>query len=222
VLDVGCGPGALTERLAELAGGDRVSAGDPSESFVNACSGRVPGADVRRAAAEELPWDDDAFDAALSQLVMNFMRDPERGASEMSRVVRPGGAVAACTWDYAGGMEMLRLFWDAAKQLNRDAPDEGERMRQRTTGELDELWRATGFDEVETAHLMVEQTYADFDELWEPFTFGIGPAGTYCASLEPEAREALRDETLRRLGSPAGPFTLRAKACAVRGSVPSG
>ena len=217
VVDVGCGPGALTERLVERLGAENVAAADPSEPFVAAATERAPGADVRRAAAEELPWDDDSFDAALSQLVVNFMSDADAGVAEMRRVARAGGVVAACTWSYGQDMQMLRAFWDAARALNPDAPDEGSTMRYRSVEELDELWRRVGLSEVETGHLQVETTYTGFDDLWEPFTFGVGPAGSYLAGLEPEQRETLRGELYRGLGEPNGPFTLSATACAVRG-----
>jgi ubiquinone/menaquinone biosynthesis C-methylase UbiE len=219
VVDVGCGPGALTERLVERIGAESVSAADPSEPFVAAAAERAPGADVRQAAAEELPWEADCFDAALSQLVVNFMSDADAGVSEMCRVVRSGGAVAACTWSYGTDMEMLRAFWDAARRLDSGAPDEGSTMRFRSAEELDELWRRVGLDEVETGHLRVETTYSGFEDFWEPFTFGVGPAGAYCARLEPEQREALRAELFAGVGKPDGPFTLGAEACAVRGIV---
>jgi SAM-dependent methyltransferase len=219
VLDVGCGPGALTEQLARVVGAEQVGAVDPSEPFVAACRERVPGADVRRGDAEELPFEDDSFDAAASQLVVNFMRDPLAGASEMRRVVRAGGIVAACTWDYGDGMEMLRLFWAAARSLDDAAPDEGRTMRYRSTEELGELWSEAGIAEVETGHLTVESTYSGFDDLWEPFTFGVGPAGSYCAALEPDRRQQLRDRLFESVGAPTGPFTLGARACAVRGTI---
>ena len=218
VVDVGCGPGALTERLVQLAGANDVAAADPSEPFVAAATERAPGADVRLAAAEELPWEDDRFDAALSQLVVNFMRDADAGVSEMRRVVRPGGVVAACTWSYGEDMEMLRSFWDAARRLDSGAPDEGSTMPYRSVEELDELWRRVGLSEVRTGKLRVETSYAGFEELWEPFTFGVGPAGAYLAKLSPEQREQLRRELFEGLGEPSGPFTLSATACAVRGS----
>jgi SAM-dependent methyltransferase len=217
VLDVGSGPGALAERLAERVGSDLVSAADPSEPFVAACAARVPGADVRRADAEKLPWRDGSFDAALAQLVVNFMRDPHAGVAEMRRVVRPGGIVGACTWDYGDGMRMLRVFWDTARALDPDAPDEARTMRFRSSEELEELWRAVGFDDVETGPLVVETTYTDFDDFWQPLTLGVGPAGAYCESLEPKQQKALRDELFVNLGSPVGSFTLSARAWAVRG-----
>jgi ubiquinone/menaquinone biosynthesis C-methylase UbiE len=217
VLDVGCGPGALAEALAERVGAERVAAADPSEPFVEACAARVPGADVRRADAEELPWADSEFDAALAQLVVNFMRDAQAGVSEMRRVARAGGVVAACTWDYGGGMQMLRAFWDSARGFDPQAPDEAS-MRFRTADELEELWRAVGLSDVQTGELVVETAYASFDEFWEPFTLGVGPAGAYTTSLDPDRQQALRDDVLARLGSPDGPFTLSALAWAVRGT----
>ena len=134
VLDVGCGPGGLTAALAARFGAANVAAVDPSEAFAAACRARVPGADVRRASGEALPFDDDAFGAALSQLVLTFVRDPDRMAAEMKRVVRPGGAVAACTFE-ANGVAMLRGFWAAALRFDPGAPDEA-RMPFRTMPEL--------------------------------------------------------------------------------------
>ena len=216
-LDVGCGPGALTEELARRLGAESVIAADPSESLVAACAERVPGADVRVARAESLPWPDDSVDAALAQLVVNFLEDAAAGVTEMRRLVRPEGLVAACTWDYAEGMRMLRMFWDAALALDPDAPDEGRTMRHQNPGDLAALWREVGLEEVETAPLEVEAAYADFDDFWEPFLSGAGPGGAYCASLEPERQAALREECHVRLGEPDGPFRLPARALAVRG-----
>jgi ubiquinone/menaquinone biosynthesis C-methylase UbiE len=217
VVDVGCGPGPLTERLVQRVGAGNVAAADPSEPFVAAATERAPGADVRQAAAEELPWGDDRFDAALSQLVVNFMRDADAGVSEMRRVARPGGVVAACTWSYGEDMEMLRGFWDAARRLDSGAPDEGSTMRYRSAEELEELWQRVGLDDVDTDHLRVETGYTGFDDLWEPFTYGVGPAGAYLAKLDSGQREQLRTELFKGLGEPAGQFTLSATACAVRG-----
>lgn len=216
-LDVGCGPGGLTEALAAVLGAEGVAAADPSEPLLAACAERVSGADTRVAAAEELPWPDGAFDAALSQLVVNFMRDANAGVREMRRVVRPGGVVASCTWDYAGGMRMLRTFWDAALELDPAAPDEGRLMRFQDPDDLRGLWEAVGLRAVETDALVVEAGYAGFDDFWEPFTLGGGPGGAYCTSLDPEGQEALREACFRHLGKPAGPFTLSARAWAVRG-----
>ena len=180
---------------------------------------RVAGADIRLAPAESLPWADGSFDAALSQLVVNFMEDANAGVREMQRVVVSGGVVAACTWEY-DGMRMLRMFWQAALTVHPEAPDEGRVMRFQGAADLDALWRETGLRDIETAPLDVAVEYQDFDDYWLPFESGIGPAGSYCASLEPAARTAVRNELFRRLGEPAGPFTLTARASAVRGKKP--
>src|SRR5512132_2989471 len=156
VLDVGCGPGGLAAALAEIVGQENVAAVDPSPPFVSVCRARLPTAEVRVAAAEELPFPDGFFDGGFAQLVVNFMSDAERGVGEMKRVVRQGGTVAACTWDYADGMTMLRAFWDAAHEVVPDqAPqaDEGTTMRYCTLPELTDLWRKVGLDDVRGGEL---------------------------------------------------------------------
>jgi SAM-dependent methyltransferase len=216
-LDVGCGSGLLTSALADRLGAASVAAADPSEPLLAACARRVPGADVRRAPAEELPWPDASFDAVLSQLVLNFVADADAAVAEMRRVAAPAGILASCTWDYAGGMRMLHTFWDAAAELDPQAPDEAN-MRYRTEEELASLWERRGLNDVETGPLEVEVDYLGFDDYWEPFTLGVGPTGAYYASLDPEAGEALREGCFTRLGSPAGPFSSTARAFAVRGT----
>jgi ubiquinone/menaquinone biosynthesis C-methylase UbiE len=217
VLDVGCGPGSLTEALGDVAGPEHVAALDPSEPFAAATADRVPAAEVQVGAAESLPWLADTFDAALAQLVVNFMSDAEAGVAEMRRVVRRGGTVASCTWDYSGGMTMLRTFWDAALSLDSETPDEARTMRYNDPDSLRQLWLRAGLQAVENNTLVVEASYTDFDDFWEPFTGGVGPAGAYTSSLEPDRREAVREECRRRLGDPDGPFTLSATAWAVKG-----
>ena len=219
LLDVGCGPGGLAQALADVVGEENVSAVDPSEPFVETCRERLPGADVRVAAAEELPFPEDSFDGAFAQLVVNFMSDAERGVGEMKRVVRKGKTVAACTWDYADGMTMLRAFWDAAREV---APDEAGRadestMRYSDLASLTGLWREVGLNEIDSGELSVSADYEDFDDLWAPFPSGIGPAGAFCAALEPERQHALRTAFARRLGDPTGPFELSARAWHVVG-----
>jgi SAM-dependent methyltransferase len=219
VLDVGTGTGALAGQAAGLVGAANVAAVDPSEPFVESCRARLPDADVRVAPAESLPFDDDSFDAVLAQLVVPFMSDARRGVSEMSRVAKPGAVVGASVWDYAGGMRMLRAFWDAAAALDPEsaARDEGRLLRYASPDELDALWSEVGLDDVETTALEVEASYDDFDDLWTPFLGGFGPAGAYAASLEPDAQAALREQLRKNLGDPDGPFTLTATAWCVRG-----
>jgi SAM-dependent methyltransferase len=223
-LDVGCGPGALAAVLVERLGAARVSAADPSASFADACRTRLPGVDVVEASAEALPFADGAFDAALSQLVVNFMRDGESGVRQMARVTRPGGIVAACVWDYRDEMTLLRAFWDAAREVDPErgaVADEGVVMRWCTERGLAELWRAAGLGSVRVGSLVASATYADFDDLWSPLPTGVGPAGTFCKSLEEDDRAALRDAFRARLGVGGSPFTLTARAWSVVGSAPS-
>jgi SAM-dependent methyltransferase len=223
-LDVGCGPGALTAALAELLGEASVCAADPSEPFVQACRARVPGAEVVVAPAEALPFADHAFDATLSQLVVNFMRDPEAGVREMARVTRPGGVVASCVWDYAGEMTLLRAFWDAAREVDPERAavvDEGTVMRWCGDGELAELWRDAGLRDVQFGQLVVRAGYANFEDLWAPLPTGVAPSGAFCKSLDDERRAALHDAYRSRLGVGKRPFELTARAWAVAGVVPA-
>ena len=215
VLDVGCGSGVLTEELARRVGAEQVSGVDPSP-LLEACAERVPGAELKQGAAEALPWPDDSFDAAVAQLVIHFMEDSAAGVGEMARVTRPGGVVAACSWDFGGGMEVLRVYWEAARELDDDLS--GERAFGKLE-ELDALWRELGFEEVEAGPLEVSTEYEDFDELWDSFLLGVGPAGRYAVSLPPERQDALREEYRRRLGEPTGRIPMRARAWAARGRV---
>ncbi len=222
-LDVGCGPGGLTAALAERLGAGAVAAIDPSEPFAAACRSRVPGADVRVGAAEALPFGDAEFDAVLSQLVVNFIGDAPAGVREMRRVARPGGVVASAVWDYAGEMTLLRRFWDAAARVDPEgaaARDEGRVMRYCRPDELGALWREAGLRDVATGELRAGAGYEDYDALWAPLERGVGPAGAYVAALDEARRAALREELRRALGSPAGSFTLSARAWCVSGRAP--
>lgn len=221
-LDVGCGTGGLTTALAERLGAASVSAADPSEPFAEACRARLPGVDVVVAPAEALPFADHTFDAALSQLVVNFMDDAHAGVRQMARVTRSGGVVAACVWDYAGGMTLLRAFWEAAREIDPDGAaqaDEGAVMRWCGEGDLAGLWRDAGLTDVRSAALDVRASYAGFEDLWEPFLGGVGPAGAFCVSLEADRRAALHDAYRRRLGVGEDPFELTARAWAAAGVV---
>jgi SAM-dependent methyltransferase len=222
-LDVGCGPGALSAALVDQLGAASVSAADPSTTFVDACRTRLPGVDVVEASAEALPFADGTFDATLSQLVVNFMSDPEAGVREMVRVTRPGGVVASCVWDYAGEMTLLRGFWDAAREIAPEraaASDEGVVMPWCREGELAELWRAAHFDSVRLGSLVASAKYADFEDLWSPLPTGVGPAGAFCSSLDEKRQAALRDALRGRLQTGDGPFELTARAWAVAGDAP--
>lgn len=215
VLDVGCGPGALTTELVRRLGAAAVTAVDSSEPFVAAAQERHPGVSVERASAEHLPFPDQAFDAALAQLVVHFMADPVAGLREMARVTRKHGVVAACVWDHAaGGQGPLSLYWDAARELDPDVEDESELAGARE-GHLTELFEAAGLHEIEGTHLAVSVEHPTFEDWWEPFTLGVGPAGGYAARLDPKRQAQLRERCRARL--PAAPFVLTARAWAARG-----
>jgi SAM-dependent methyltransferase len=214
VLDVGCGPGALTTQLVERLGPGAVSAIDPSEPFVEAARERHPGVDVRRASAEQLPFEDGQFDAALAELVVHFMDDPVAGLREMGRVTVEHGVVAACVWDHAGGGGPLATFWEAARELDPGVEDESQLAGARM-GHLAELLEAAGLHEIEDTALTVEVEHPSFEEWWEPFTLGVGPAGAHVTSLDGERRDWLRERCRRRL--PPAPFVVDARAWAARG-----
>ena len=216
VLDVGCGPGALTAELVARLGAENVAAVDPSESFLSALRERHPGVVATRAPAEDLPLPDASFDTALAQLVVHFMKDPVRGLSEMSRVTRPSGVVAACVWDHAGGRSPLTTFWEALHELDGTAEDESHLPGARA-GHLAELFASAGLRDVEDIELETAVTYASFDEWWEPYTYGIGPAGARVAALDDERRNELRDRCRQLLPEP--PFTITSVAWAARGAV---
>ena len=220
VLDVGCGSGVLTEELARRVGADHVSGVDPSP-LLAACAERVPGAELKKGWAEALPWPDDSFDAAIAQLAIHFMEDPAAGVGEMARVTRPGGVVAASSWDFSGGMEMLRVYWETARDLDHDLSG-GSRSFGKLE-ELDSLWRELGLEEVEAGPIEVSSEYESFDELWDTFLLGVGPAGQYVVSLPPDRRATLRTAYRERLGvgDGDGAFTLGARAWAARGRVPA-
>jgi ubiquinone/menaquinone biosynthesis C-methylase UbiE len=214
VLDVGCGPGALTSEL--LARGAVVSAVDPSEPFVAAARERFPDADVRHAPAEALPFTGATFGAACAQLVVQFMTDPVAGIGEMRRVTEPGGAVVACVWDFGTGRSPLTPFWRAALALDPATADESERAGTQD-GQLVDVFRAAGLRDVEQHELVARVEHPSFEEWWDPFTLGVGPAGEVAQQLGPDGLAALRERARSDLGD--GPFAIDAVAWAARGVV---
>ena len=214
VLDVGCGTGALTGELVARLGEGSVAAVDPSPSFVAATRERHPGVEVREASAAALPYPDESFDVALAQLVVHFMPDPVAGLREMRRVTRRGGVVAACVWDHGGRQGPLRLFWDAARAVDPDVDDES-RLPGTREGHLVELFAEAGLEDVRGSALAIRVEHATFDEWWEPFTRGVGPAGAYLARVDPDRRRAIREAARR--AAPPGPIGITAVAWAARG-----
>ena len=216
VLDVGCGPGALTAELVQRLGEEAVSAVDPSQPFVDAVRERHPSVTVGRAAAEDLPFPEQVFDAALAQLVVHFMRDPVAGLREMARVTRAGGVVAASVWDHGGGQGPLSAYWDAVRELDPAVEDESKLAGARE-GDLSTLFRTAGLQDVVESELWVAVEHPTFGDWWEPYTLGVGPAGDYVTGLDEEGRARLRRLCQERL--PEAPFEVRARAWAARGLV---
>jgi SAM-dependent methyltransferase len=221
VLDVGCGTGALAATVLELADPLEVVGVDRSDGYLAQATATItdPRAHFRVAGAESLPLDDASFDVVVSGLVLNFVGDPARAVGEAARVVRHGGAVAAYVWDYAAGMQLLRHFWDAARELDPRAAELDEaRFTLCDPAALERVFAEAGLDTVETHGIVVPTVFRDFDDYWEPFLSGEGPAPGYAMSLDEGRREALREELRQRLPVAAdGKVALTARAWAVRG-----
>jgi ubiquinone/menaquinone biosynthesis C-methylase UbiE len=215
VLDVGCGPGALTSELVSRLGADAVAAVDPSPPFVEAARARNPGVKVLEASADDLPFPDGEFGATLAQLVVHFMPDPVAGLTEMRRVTRAGGVVAACVWDHAGERAPLSPFWRAAHELAMPILDESA-MPGAREGHLAELFEAAGLADVRATELSVSLEHPSFEDWWEPYTLGVGPAGKFVTRLSDADRATLRDRC--RAGLPNGAFTLASTVWAARGT----
>jgi SAM-dependent methyltransferase len=221
-LEVGCGTGALSREIVEAADPGEFLGIDSSADFVAHARTRVtdPRARFEVGDARALAVRDGAFDAAVSGLVLNFVPEPARMVAEMARATRPGGTVALYVWDYAGGMELMRAFWDAARRLDPRAAalDEGVRFPICAPEPLRSLLRQAGLAEVETRAITVATRFRDFDDYWSPFLGGQGPAPAYATSLPAERRAALRDAIRAGLPTaPDGSIALAARAWAIRG-----
>jgi SAM-dependent methyltransferase len=214
VLDVGCGPGTLTAELVSRTGAAAVSAVEPSASFAAATRERWPEVDIRRSGAEQLPFPDGVFDVTLAQLVVHFMADPVAGLREMGRVTRPGGVVAACVWDHASSRGPLSAFWAAVRELDPAADDESGLAGVRE-GHLALLFAQAGLEQVQPGALTVSVRHPSFEQWWERFTLGVGPAGDYVAALTQEHRDELRERCRSLL--PNGPIEISATAWTATG-----
>ena len=220
-LDVGCGTGALTEAVAGSCAPERLAGIDPSVGFLDSARRRLGAvAELRQADALDLPFAADEFDRVVSALMLNFVPDPPRATAEMLRVARPGGEVALYVWDYAGRMELMRHFWDAAAALDPRGGevDEGRRFPICRPEALQQLFAAAGFADVETRAIDVPTVFRDFDDYWTPFLGGQAPAPAYCVSLAETDRVKLRERLRTTLPTrPDGSIHLIARAWAVRG-----
>ena len=216
VLDVGCGPGALTSELVDRLGTDSVVAVDPSSSFVDAVRERHPRVEVHEADAELLPLGSHTFDGAVAQLVVHFMTDPVQGLREMLRVTMPGGVVAACVWDFVEGGSPLSPFWAAARGIDPAAPGE-DALPGTRRGHLAQLLVEAGADQVNEDPLSITVQHDTFEDWWAPFELGVGPAGSYVAALGVVDRRRLEERCRESLPEP--PFMVTAVAWAARGGV---
>ncbi len=220
-LDVGCGTGALCAAIADGWAPAALAGVEPSEGFRETAAAHLGGrAHLHAGSASSIPLDDASVDVVVSGLVLNFVPDLEPALAEMARVVVPGGLVAGYVWDYAGRMQLMRHFWDAAVALDAGAArfDEGARFPLCHPDALERAFRRAGFVDVGAAAIDIDTPFADFDDYWTPFLGGQGPAPAYAMSLDDAARERLRTALHARLPrQPDGSIALTARAWAVRG-----
>jgi SAM-dependent methyltransferase len=226
VLDVGCGTGSLAQAIAEKNPEATIVGIDPSQKFIEFCRSRFadPRMTFDRGSALDLPYADSSFDHSLSCLVFHLIPQPEKAASEMRRVTRAGGTVAACTWDSAG-MERSAILWEEQIKLDPNAEAQAERPKHcNRQGDLAKVWRQAGLENIEEIDLRIRTEFKSFDEYWLPFLDGVGPTGSYVAHLPKEPQEALKKALRKRLLADRadGPISLGARAWAVRGTVPPG
>lgn len=220
-LDVGCGTGALCATIADRCAPALLAGVEPSEGFLKGARQHLgASATLRSGNTAAIPFEEHSFDAVVSGLVLNFVPDPRAALAEMARVTRSGGTVAAYVWDYAGGMELMRVFWDAAVALDPAAArlDEGPRFPLCQPDALAQVFSGAGLRNVATAALEIPTPFESFDDYWQPFLGGQGPAPAYAMSLGEDSRSLLRERLRERLPArPDGSIALTARAWAVRG-----
>jgi ubiquinone/menaquinone biosynthesis C-methylase UbiE len=220
VLDVGCGTGALAGAILAAHPESVVTGIDPSEVFVESCRAQYPSARFLMGDAQQLPFGDQAFDASLACLVLNFVASPRDAVAEMARVTAHNGTIAAAVWDHAEGMTMLRAFWEAAVEVDPSLTA-GEKQPMLSRDALAQLWDEVQLHDVLLEPLVVDMKFASFNDYWEPFMGGQGPAGAYVASLTPESRDAIARVLHARFlkDDPFGSFTIQSRAWAIKGTV---
>jgi SAM-dependent methyltransferase len=222
-LDVGCGTGALCAAIMDRCSPSAVTGVEPSEGFLKTAKGNLAGwAALHRGSATAIPLGDASVDVVVSGLVLNFVPDQRAALLEMARVTGKGRTIAAYVWDYAGRMELMRYFWDVAVELDPDAAkmDEGLRFPLCRPEALEKIFASAGLEEVAVTAIDIPTLFADFDDYWQPFLGGQGPAPAYAMSLDETARARLRDRIRERLPTEAnGSISLTARAWAARASV---
>ena len=222
-LDVGCGTGALAAAILEHCAPVAVAGVEPSEGFLGTAEAHLAGrAMLYQGSATAIPLGDASVDVVVSGLVLNFVPDQRAALAEMARVTGSGGAVGAYVWDYAGKMDLMRYFWDVAGELDADARrlDEGMRFPVCRPDALVALFESAGLSEVEVTAIDIATPFASFEDYWQPFLGGQGPAPAYAMSLDAPARTRLRDRLRRRLPIQGdGSIALAARAWATRATV---
>ncbi len=221
-LDIGCGTGALSQTILELTDPADIRGVDRSQAYIDFARGQLkdPRVLFEVGDAQSLPVGSDAYDAVVSGLALNFMPQPASMAAEMRRAARPGGTVAAYVWDYAGKMEFMRHFWDAAAALDPAARklDEGQRFPICEPGALIDLFQKVGLSRVEARPIDIETHFKDFDDYWAPFLGGQGPAPGYAMSLDEAGLIRLREKIRSSMSFAIdGSIPLVARAWAVKG-----
>lgn len=221
-IDVGCGTGELSERIVEKSMPAELQGVDPSEQYIAFAKSRIPSGKFAVGSAVSLKHSGDYFDLAVSGLVLNFVPDSQAAISEMARIVKPGGMVASYVWDYAGHMQVMRYFFDAAKRFDERSADfdDGIRAPICRPKPLTAAFRQAGLENVEVAALDIPTPFQNFDDYWTPFLGGTGSAPKYCMSLEEDLRNQIRDAVRQSLPTgPDGEILLAARAWAVKGTV---
>lgn len=222
-LDVGCGTGALCAAIVDRCSPSSVTGLEPSEGFLKTARDNLAGrAVLQQGSATAIPLGDAAVDVVVSGLVLNFIPDLRTALAEMARVTAKRGTIAAYVWDYAGKMELMRFFWDAAVELDPKAAklDEGARFPMCRPDALEKLLSGAGLKGVEIRPIDIATPFSSFDDYWQPFLGGQGPAPAYAMSLDESARARLRDRIRARIPVAAnGSIALTARAWAARGTV---
>ena len=222
-LDVGCGTGALCAAIVDRCSPSSVAGVEPSDGFLKTAKENLAGrVALHQGSATAIPLPDAAVDVVVSGLVLNFVADQRAALAEMARVTGNGGTIGAYVWDYAGKMELMRHFWDAAVELDLDAAkvDEGVRFPLCRPEALVAHFAGAGLVGTEVTAIDIPTPFASFEDYWQPFLGGQGPAPAYAMALDAAARARLRDRLRDRIPAQAdGSISLTARAWAVRASV---
>jgi SAM-dependent methyltransferase len=220
-LDIGCGTGALSEAINRHSRPANLCCIDPSSEFLEKTKKKLPNAtDFEIGSAANIPKEDKSFDVVVSGLAFNFFPDLASSMAEMKRVLKITGTVAAYVWDYADRMDFLRIFWDAVCEIDPDSHilDEGIRFPICNANRLIQTFEKASLADIETSSLDLHTVFENFEDYWNPFLGGQGPAGAYLDSLDERRRNVLKNNVLKRLPiEKNGSIKLLARAIAIKG-----